>query len=197
LCWCGYIMINKNKGMVYEYMIRNQHMLLCEEHIRLNFSNAAEAARRAGYKDSPTVYAKASQILSRPECKEYIEKRIKEMLSETDKMTLEWLRNVRKIMNADMRRVLKWGRNKPVEFVDPEDISDEDAYAISEVSETDSGKKIKLESKIKSLELLGKYLAILGDHRADDESEEKKLLEPNERKERINYLLNKSNHTKK
>jgi phage terminase small subunit len=166
--------------------------LFCEAYLQNGF-NATQAAITAGY-SKKTAGSTGSEYLEKPKIKSYLNKRIKGLLSEQEKLTLEWLQSVLKITRADIRKVITWNEDnltlKPSDTID-----DATAYAIQEVSETigaqHSRRAVKLESKTKALELLGKYLAILSDNEppAADQTEK---INREERKRRIAALAKKA-----
>lgn len=166
--------------------------LFCEAYLQNGF-NATQAAITAGY-SKKTSYSTGPENLEKPEIKSYLNKRIKGLLSEQEKLTLEWLQSILKITRADIRKVVTWNEDNLT--LEPSDaIDDATAYAIQEVSETigsqHSRRAVKLESKTKALELLGKYLAILSDNDPPAADPDEKI-DREERKRRIAALVKKA-----
>lgn len=166
--------------------------LFCEEYLRNNF-NATKAAIFAGYsqKNAGNI---GFENLEKPEIKAYLNTRIKSLLSDTEKITLEWLQSVLRIARADVRNVIGWSEDHTT-LVPSDEMDDDTAYAIQEVSETitekSSRRSVKLESKTKALELLGKYLAILSDTEPKPDNDQEKL-DRDERKRIIAALAKKA-----
>lgn len=166
--------------------------LFCEKYLSNGF-NATQAAIDAGY-SRKSAYSIGPEILEFPEVKAYLNTRIKSLLSDTGKMTLEWVQNVLRIARADIRRAVSWDDDS-VELTPSDEIDDDTAYAISEVSDVTTrfgrNRSVKLESKTKALELLGKYLAILSDTEPKPETDEERL-DRDERKRIIAALAKKA-----
>jgi phage terminase small subunit len=166
--------------------------IFCEKYLQNGF-NATKAAIAAGY-SKKTAEKIGSQNTSKLELKEYLNKRIKSLLSDTDKITLEWVQSVLKIARADIRKAAKWN-GKNFKLISSEEVDNDTAYAINEVSETigvqHERRSIKFESKTKALELLGKYLAILSDNESPAADKEERISRE-ERKRRISSLVKKT-----
>jgi len=105
---------------------------------------------------------------------------------------MQWVREVKRLAFSDLRDAVEYGPDGVVIKKDDE-LSQDTAAAIEEVSETQTlhggSKKIKLHSKTKALELLGKYLAILTENPPQPSLEETKSIE--QTRERIAFLLAK------
>lgn len=168
-------------------------MRLFVDHYLATKFNATQAAIKAGYSER-TAYSQGQRLLKKVEIKEMIQAKIKALLSETDKMTLEWLKDVDRIQKSDLRTVATWDEHGLTLKASGE-LTDDQAYPISQIKETVSPSgsvttTIKLESKTKALDLKGRYLAILND--APPESQTKaERMSAQERKERIAFLNSK------
>lgn len=128
----------------------------CQEYIK-DFNGSA-AAIRAGYK-ARSAKEQASMLLT----KVNVASRIKELTSNTAKNNESLMALIKaelvKIAFANKKSVAKWNASG-VTFRDSEELTDEEAASVSEVSETvtESGGtlKIKQHDKVKALELLAK-----------------------------------------
>lgn len=174
--------------------LTDQRILFCHNYIKYKF-NGTQAAIKSGY-TKRSASQTAAELLTIGKVKEYIEKLIREQLSEIDKMTLEWLQDVSKIQDADIRNIIQWGKAGKLKIKASKDLETDQAYAISEISEIINAKgertlKVKLESKTKALELKGKYLSLLGDNNVPVKSQ-KDTETIEEKKERLAYLLKKN-----
>lgn len=163
-----------------------------------NGFNGTQAAIKAGY-SVKTAGQQAARLLKNVKIKEMLAKRARELLTETDMMTLQWLRQVKNIADYDMRKVATWGKHG-LTFKDSSEIDDETALAIQEIqfNQTDSGSsmKIKAYSKPQALEQLAKFLGIIGDgFMLDEISVERKVdvgeMTPAQRRDRIAELYGK------
>lgn len=124
--------------------------------------NATQAAARAGYSEK-TAYSIGQENLKKPEVLAAIQGAIDER-SERTKITQDMvLKELAKLGFSDMRKFTQWGSGG-VRLKDSEELSDEDAACIAEVSEVTTlnggSIKFKLHDKKGSLELLGKHLGM-------------------------------------
>lgn len=171
----------------------NKQKLFANWYVALKF-NSTQAAIQAGYSER-TAASQASRLLKNVNVQKLIHQKIKKALSETDRLTFEWLSDVERIQKAHLRDIMTWDKNG-IRLKDSEELNDDSSYAISEIRETTSkdGRTmtVKMESKTKALELKAKYLGIANDEppTADDESEPgEKSAE--QKREELAYLLRK------
>jgi phage terminase small subunit len=134
--------------------------------------SASEAYQRAGYKRHDGNAGRLSK-------NEEVKARVDEILSAAAKNTgitaERVLSELAKIAFADIRKAVKWGNGvvirdgetgeehvvNDVALIASDVIDDGTAAAISEVSKTKDGIKLKMHDKQRALELLGKNLGIL------------------------------------
>ena len=137
--------------------------------------NATQAAIRAGYSEK-TAQEQGSRLLSNVMVAKAIEAAQKERSERTEITQDMVLQELAKIGFADIRKAVNWGRSPidtesehanpnglrmyPVELVASETIDDDTAAAISEVSLTQSGIKIKMIDKKAALDSIGKHLGM-------------------------------------
>lgn len=143
--------------------------------------NVTQAAIRAGYTPK---YAnkKAYELLDKPEIKEYLDKKIKDREQRTeitqDKVVNElaaiafsnasdFFKVIDKTVTVGGSIVLDDEGNprtyKDVEFVTTDKLSEENKKVISSIKQGSNGLEIKLNDKLKALELLGKHLGMFRD----------------------------------
>lgn len=194
------VVLDYHGGGVYNsYMqkLTNKQRLFIENYIN-NGMNASQAALSAGY-SKKTAAAIGFENLKKPRIQKAIQGRIKELLNDTELLTMQWLTQVKSIAMFDLRKAAEW-HGRDVRLIPSDEIDDLTAAAIQEVSttETENGGsvKIKAESKIKALELIGKYLAILNENPPDYENgiPNAQQLDAEKRRERIAELTRKLNH---
>ena len=179
--------------------MNKRHKLFVEKYIA-NGMNGSRAAIEAGY-SAKSARITASKLLTNPNIKAEVSRRIREVLTDTEMMTLQWLKQVKSIAEYDMRKAAEWDENtltlKPSSQLD-----DSTAMAIQEVqyNSTESGTtmKIKAYDKVRALEQLAKFLGVIGDGFTVEERSEEHLpnvdaMSPAQRRERIAELYRKLN----
>lgn len=129
--------------------------------------NATQAAIRAGY-SAKTAGAQGFVLLKNAEIAAEIARRQKKRAKRTEITQDRVLKELERIAFSDTRRVVKWS-GISVNVIDSETLSDDDAAAVSEVSQTMHGIKIKLHDKIRALELIGKHLGTFKDGAGSEE----------------------------
>lgn len=142
-------MTNKQKRFVEEYLVD---------------LNATQAAIRAGYSPE-TAGAIGGENLQKPEISRAIGKKMAEQSKRTGVTADRVVRELAKVAFLDMTKVVDGqGRIK-------ENASEEDKSCIESIkyksSSTDQGdsveREVKVASKLKALELLGKHLGMFSD----------------------------------
>ena len=128
--------------------------------------NGAGAVRRAGYKsDRPDSLAYT--LLRKPEVAEFVDnalsERSKRLQIDADRVMAE----LAKIAFFDICRVVRI-EGTGVKIQNTDDISEDDRFALSEITETESktgrkSRKVKAHDKLKALELIGRHLAMFTD----------------------------------
>lgn len=134
--------------------------------------NATQAAIRAGYSEK-TAQEQGSRLLTNVMVSDAIahgRKKISERTEITQDMVL---REFAKIGFADIRKVAAWGSTPvveddgsmtyPVELINSAEIDDDTAAAISEVSLTAQGVKVKMIDKKGALDSIGRHLGMFID----------------------------------
>lgn len=137
--------------------------------------NATQAAIRAGYSER-MAHSIGWENLQKPAIAEAIAAAQAARASRTEVTQDRVLAELAKIAFADIRNAVRWGRSPvdteaeeanpnslgiyPVELVPSSEIDDDTAAAVSEVSLTQTGVKIKLHDKLAALEKIGKHLGM-------------------------------------
>ena len=138
--------------------------------------NATQTAIRAGY-SAKTAEQQGFQLLKKTSVSEAVTSRMKDREKRTEITQDRVLQELAKIGFADIRKAVKWGADIPV--VNPEtgevltangvvlissnEIDDDTAAAVSEISQTAQGIKIKMHDKKGALVDIGKHLGMFVD----------------------------------
>ncbi len=129
--------------------------------------NATAAAVRAGY-SKKTANRIGPRLLSNVVISEIIAQRMKQRSEELNITADAIVRELAAIAFLDPRKVFRWGPDG-VDLIDSDAIDEQDARAVSEVSQTttkDGGSiKARLHDKVRALELLGKHLGVFAEPR--------------------------------
>ena len=143
--------------------MNEKQKLFAQYYIANNF-NSTQAALSAGY-SKKTAYSQGQRLSKHVEVKKYIKQRIRDILSETESLTLKWVNRVTEIAFSEPRAIL----NKDGDVV---------GYINSD--------------QLKALDLLAKYLSLYADldiHVSTNNKHETTTKE--ERRERILKLTKK------
>lgn len=147
-----------------EIKLSAKQRIFAEKFLEFNF-NGTQAALAAGYSKN-NANVSASDLLTRPNVKAYIEKRKEELINQIGVNQVKVLRELAYIAFADIRKL--YDENGQLKKVS--DLTDDVAAALMcvdvfelvafdgvKVGET---KKIRMHDKLKALELLGRYLGL-------------------------------------
>jgi phage terminase small subunit len=157
----------KSKGPkpppVEDIGLTEKQKLFCKEYV-IDL-NGFKAACRAGYSKLSAAET-ASEALDNP----YIVQEINRLMESRNKrleITADHvLKELARLAFSDARRVVKWG-HKGIEAVDSEDLADDDALAIAEISQVETihgmRTKVKMYDKLGALDKLGKHLKLFSD----------------------------------
>ena len=135
--------------------------------------NATQAATRAGYA-TKRADAIGYENLRKPDIQSAIAAAIAERAQRTEITQDRVLTELGRIAFADIRKATQWGASVP--FTDPksgktvvangislvpsDELDDDTAAAISEISETQQGLKVKFHDKLAALVSIGKHLGM-------------------------------------
>jgi phage terminase small subunit len=136
--------------------------------------NATRAAIRAGY-SAKTALQQGPRLLVNVGVQEAIakamSKRSKKVEITQERVLLEFAR----VAFGDIRKVMSWGE-EGVTLKSSDELSDDDAAIVSEVSETATEKgrnlKLKTHDKMKALEMVARHLGMFINKERDDEATE-------------------------
>lgn len=134
--------------------------------------NGTQAAIRAGYSPE-SAGAEASRLLTNVNIKHYLAIRKKERMDALGITQERILKELSRIAFFDLRKAVKWNAGG-VGLMDSDEIDDDTALAIQEVTETQtkygSSISIKAHSKMEALKLLARHTGVdITKH--DDEAE--------------------------
>lgn len=135
--------------------------------------NATQAAIRAGYSEK-TAQAIGAENLTKPLVSEAVAAAMAERSQRTEITQDRVLNEYAKIGFADIRKAVRWGDVPddmdengnavwPVELVPSLDMDDDTAAAISEVSLTAQGIRIKMNDKRGALDSMARHLGMFVD----------------------------------
>ena len=129
------------------------------------------AAYRAAFPHSAkwrdgAVWTEASKLAALPEVRQRVDDLMAAAAAKNGVTVERVVAELARVAFGDRRRLMTWGPNG-VKLRDSETISEDDAAAVAEVSETVNAAggsiKLKTHDKVKALELLGKYVGIFTD----------------------------------
>lgn len=153
--------------------LTEKQKLFCDEY--LIDLNATQAAIRAGY-SAKTAHSIGPRLLGNVGVAAYITEQQAKRANRTEITQDRVLSELAAIGFYDIRKAVRWGgipevttsgeHVYPVEMVSSEDIDDRTAAAISEVSLTAGGIKIKMSDKLSALEKLGRHLGMFTEDKA-------------------------------
>jgi phage terminase small subunit len=142
-------------------------------------ANATQAAIRAGYSEN-TARAIGSENLSKPDIADAIAEGRAEMTDRLDVKAEDVRRQLARIGFSDLRDLFTWDEER-ASYVPSRDLTEDQAAAVAAVEtetthytredgtrETKIKLKLKTESKVRALELLGKHMAMFTDKRSDE-----------------------------
>ncbi len=129
--------------------------------------NATQAAIRAGYSED-TAYSIGEENLRKPEIKKYIDNILDEYLSRSKISIAKVINRLDEIIESDIgefaevrqRTTIVDGIPLTSQGVVCKDTEGLNTRVLSEISETNNGIKIKMQDKLKAIDLKGKYLAM-------------------------------------
>jgi len=131
--------------------------------------NATQAAIRAGY--SPrTANEQGAALLAKPSIHALVQRKRQQLMHRTELTAERIIEEYRRIALADARSVMSWGPGG-VLIKRSEDLTDEEAAAISEVSEVPTKEgtvfRVKFHSKTEALKALSQHLGLFDGHQGD------------------------------
>jgi phage terminase small subunit len=126
--------------------------------------NATQAAIRAGYSES-TAGSQGQRMLTNVEIQAAIQEAMNKRATRTEVTADRVIEQLAKIAFHDLKHVVTWDERGRIKIRPSDEV---DGTILQEISETisDSGmsKKVKLNDRMRALELLGKHLALFSDN---------------------------------
>lgn len=173
--------------------------LFIESYVATGFNGRA-AALKAGY--SPrTADVQASKMLRIPKLQAYLRECRQKLLNDNETHAVDWLNKVETLSNANIKNVADWDPDTGFVIKSSVDVSDKDAYGISEIQSKwnkDSQRydfKVKMVDRAKALDMKGKFIGTLSDGfevtQRNHEEDKEKNKTTKERNDRLIELLNK------
>lgn len=123
--------------------------------------NATKAALRAGYK-SKNARIQGSYLLSKPDIQAAVKARMERRFEKVDISTDDVLRLMRKFAFTDLSGVFEV-RGGRCYITDTAHLSEDQMACISEIKQTAEGIQVKLISREKMVELLGRHMGMFMD----------------------------------
>lgn len=127
--------------------------------------NATQAAIRAGY-SAKTAQVQGSRLLTNAMVAVAVEKAMEARGSRTSVTADKVIKELARIGFSDMRRLMEWGPDG-VRLLSSEELTEDDALCVAEVTETttkDGGSiKLKVHDKRAALVDLGRHLGLFVD----------------------------------
>lgn len=124
--------------------------------------NATQAAIRAGY-SKKNAFKIGSELLQKTTVRAQLQKKQaqREQRTEiTQDKVLKELANIAFANGTDYTKVVKQNNELLVGIVPTEDLTEEQKSAVAGIKQTQTGIEIKLNDKLKALELIGKHLGM-------------------------------------
>lgn len=120
--------------------------------------NASQAAIRAGY-SKRTAGSQGDRLLKKVETATRIQELKKTRVERTEVTADQVINALARIANIDPRRMY----DERGVMIPPSNLPDDIAMAVAGIEHGDKGIKIKLNDRLKALELLGRHLAMFTD----------------------------------
>jgi phage terminase small subunit len=128
--------------------------------------NATQAAIRAGYSEKNAFKIGARMVQKCTVVKDAIDAALAERSKRTEITADRVVKELARIAFVDFRQVTSWGPGG-VRLLSSDELSDDEAAIVAEVSETTTetggSLKVKRYDKLKALELLGRHLGMFTD----------------------------------
>ena len=159
-----------NKGLDAKYET------FCQKYLLFNFNGTRAILATPGFTKEPlSAGVEASNLLNKINIKNRIQELITEQEERYAHLRHRLIEELSYIAFSDQRKLSEWGskttkmgkgkaayriRRGFVNLINSKDLSDADAKAVAEVSQTVNGVALKCHSKEKALELLGRHLKL-------------------------------------
>jgi len=124
--------------------------------------NGAQAAVRAGYAAGSARYS-AARNLARKDIKAEVAARIADRATRVKVTADQVIKELARLAFVDPSRIMSYSRGR-IRLSETDSLSEDDRRCVEELSESvGGGVKVRLASKVKALELLGRHLGLFVD----------------------------------
>jgi len=170
--------------------------VFCEIYVANGCRNGREAALDAGYKDGNGLKTRVSVLFAKADTKAYIQKLIRDSLTNLDELKLKWIAETTALAFSDATDIVNVEETEPDE--ETGQVSKYVAVAITrklpksvrigieEISQTKDGIKVKMHSKAAALAMLQKFMGLDGDPSREVPNEQGQTMS---REDRLNRIL--------
>jgi phage terminase small subunit len=177
--------------------VNAKQKLFCEIYVAKGCRNGREAAIEAGYKDGNGLKVRVSELFRKPHTKEYIQKLIRDSISNLDELKIQWMTEVTALAFSDATDIvnvveqpaneeLETPAFRYVEIAETRKLPKSVRINIEEISQTKDGIKIKMHSKTAALAMLQKFMGLDGDQAREVPNEKGETMS---REDRLNKIL--------
>lgn len=124
--------------------------------------NATQAAIRAGYSPKSAMHS-GKRNLQRPEINAEIQSEMQRRAHRCDVTADRVIKELARIAFADPSKIMKVNKRQGVHLTPTDELDEDHRRCVSELAEGRQGIRIKLNDKVRALELLGKHLGMFID----------------------------------
>lgn len=156
---------------------KKKHFSVREAHFVHEYpidKNGVRAAIAAGYKDGPGIRSTATELLTRPHIKEFIDRALAQQMENADLTAADVVEELRKLGFSNFGNYASFGPSG-VKLKSSDEMTPDQLAAVSEVSESvtkDGGTiKFKLHDKHAALVSLGRHFDIFAGAKPADEGD--------------------------
>lgn len=176
--------------------INFRQKLFAELYVAGGCRSGQEAAIKAGYKNGTGLSVRVAELFQKPHVKEYIQKLIRDSLTNLDELKLKWIAETTALAFSDATDIVN------VEEIEPDETTGQTSkyvdiavtkklpksvrIGIEEISQTKDGIKVKMHSKTAALAMLQKFMGLDGDPSREVPNEQGQTMS---REDRLNRIL--------
>jgi phage terminase small subunit len=177
--------------------LTTQQKLFVDNYIANKF-NGKQAAISAGYSPN-NAESQASRLLTLDKVQNYLSKRIKQVMGDTDTLAVQVINALKDIAFSDITDVFYWGEDGEVHSKSSRDLSESVKTSIAEISTRSNFTKdgdyigtdmrLKQADKLKALDMLAKFVSLYEQGENINKDSEEAKSEALSKKERTERLL--------
>jgi phage terminase small subunit len=167
--------------------------VFCEIYVANGCRSGRDAAIQAGYKDGNGLKTRVSVLFAKADTKAYIQKLIRESLTNLDELKLKWIAETTALAFSDVTEIVNVEENehdgkkyKYIEINPTKKLPKSVRIGIEEISQTESGIKVKMHSKTAALAMLQKFMGLDGDPSREVPNDQGQTMS---REDRLNRIL--------